>query len=1710
VNQRLRIFISSPGDVKAAREIAALTIERLAQDYARFFKIEPYLWEYEAMVASGHFQDSIDPPSAFDIVVLILWSRLGTLLPERTAVREYRGIDGRAPVTGTEWEFEEALQAAQTRGAPDLLIYRSLKPSAVDTRDSHIREQQLQQLTALDGFWGRHFANQGVFLGAYTEFSSDTEFAEALERHLRKLIERRASAEDTSGGTQSARVWFQAPFRGLESYDFEHAPIFFGQDDALTKAMMQLTANAEAGSPFLLVLGASGSGKSSLVKAGIVPKLFVKRRIPGAAFLRRVVFRPSDALDGEDLFDALARRLSTQAGPTEGLPELIGHGQSVSSLAAHLRDSPATPGYPIGTALGQLTTVARQDGAMLDYEGAKLVLVVDQLEELFTNERLTPTERERFVSLLSGLVRSGLVWVIATMRKDFWHHADATPELARMAEGNGRLELLPPTPLQLSQMMRRPAAAAGVEFERHPTTDAPLNEVIGEEVAREPGALPLLSYLLDQLYRADVLEAHGGTLGFATYERLGRLEGAIATKAEAVLTSCASEDRQALGSVLFSLVQMGTADGDIERAVSRRVPLATFPPGTPARRLVDALLHPDARLLVSDAEQKGHPTVRVAHEALITRWAQAREFIQGNAHALKVRRRIEERYALWRGQQEARSGAVKEHATIPWRARLAWRAHFGREPGLLSEIDLVDGQRLLREHRADTEPHLVDYIDRSAADDKRLRSRSVRLLSAVAGVVTVLAILASAAGLIASQKQREAELQTQRTLEAQSRLLTEAARGYLKDGDVPGAQGIIFEVLANRPSRETTLASAINEFQEARAADRQVAILFGHGATVRSAAFSTDGLRIVTASNDTTARVWDSRTGLPLIVLSGHGGRVIDAEFSPDRRRIVTASEDKIARIWDAETGKLRVTLSGHENIVNSAAFSPDGLRVVTASYDQTARVWDPGTGAQLAVLSGPGVKFLSAAFSPDGRRIVTAPFSASDRAVRIWDAASGRALMALSGHEGAIQSAVFSPDGRRIVSASDDHTARIWDAMSGAQLSVLSGHTDAVFTAAFSQDGRRIVTTSFDHTVRIWDAGSGTQLIVLHAYGDVVETSAVFSPDGQRIVVGYSDGTAWILDSGAGAQRALLSGHSASVNGAEFSPDGRRIVTASSDRTARIWDTQTGRPLAVLSGDAEFISAAFSPDGGRVVTAHKDGTARIWDATSGAQRALLSAHSGLANGATFSPDGRRIVTAGDDRTARIWDAESGRQVAVLSGHSGIVTTASFAPDGRRVVTASLDGTARIWSAENGQPVVVLSGHGGGVTDAAFSPDGRRIVTAGDDRTARIWDAATGKPLIVLSGHRDVLSSARFSPDGQRIVTGGVDKTARIWDAGSGQELAVLSGDGGILASAIFSPDGRRILTASTDKTARIWDATVPADLGGQVAWSAAAQLDLLPNLESERLGLPPDRRIRIWRNDESKCDAAAAAPYDPDRLASGSLQQDIAADTATAACTQELAKSANSMRLTYQLGRALLAMHDPKGARREFEMAVSHGYRAARLDLANLLSDSADMRDPARAVSLYEQAWQDGVRIAAFKLGRLYEAGISSSTTSVPAEPRPDLAKAWSWYEKGADAGEPNALARFAERDEKNALAEQDRSKQNVLLLNAFGYYAAAAERARVENWPDDAWRNWRYRRATLARLLAHEGMMQKVADDYTAVRNKWAPPPPTLWEKVKAKIGP
>ena len=953
------------------------------------------------------------------------------------------------------------------------------------------------------------------------------------------------------------------------------------------------------------------------------------------------------------------------------------------------------------------------------------------------------------------------------------------------------------------------------------------------------------------------------------------------------------------------------------------------------------------------------------------------------------------------------------------------------------------------------------------------------------GAVSIL-ILTLIGGLTATTfEARVAAAQRDEARAAQARLLTQAAATRVQEGDVAGAMATILEVLPRQRATGSYPPEALSVFQDARAADVGITALSGHTDRVRSVRFSPDGRNVVTASYDHTARIWDAETGREIMRLIGHTDGVLSAAYSPDGSYIVTASVDKSARIWDAASGRELLRLTGHADRVNSAAFSPDGRRIATASYDHTARTWDAASGKQLMLFAGHTDAVTSAEFSPDGARLVTA---SRDKTARVWNASTGGELVRFNGHATTVNTAAFSPDGSRVVSVGDDENARIWRAPTGEQTLVLSGHISPVTRGAFSPDGRQIITASSDRTVRTWDADSGRQIMLLRASALPV-IDAAFSPDGRRVATASADKTARIWDAGTDVNSLSLIGHERTLSNAEFSPDGTRIATASLDQTARIWDAASGRELAVLNGHEAFVVAAtFSPDGRRVVTASHDHTARIFDATTGRELIRLNGHTLPVESAAFSPDGLRIVTGSQDRTARIWDAATGRPLLLLEGHTGSINSAGFSPDGRLVVTGSNDTSARIWNAATGRQIMVLSGHSAALETSVFSPDGARVVTASEDGTARIWEVATGREIQTLIGHNSGVTSALFSADGRRIVTSSYDMTARIWDAASGQQIKAFRHQGAVNTAA-FSPDGSRIVTSSEDKLGRVWDAhTAPNEI--QIPWAEAAEFESLSATERFRLGLPSASGVRRWPAQQSKCDEAAAAPYDPDRRAPGAMPDQIVTDVALEACADSKDSSGSSARSLYQLGRAQIANRNFTQARGSLERALAAGYQGARIDLGMLLSNpSAGMLDISQAISLYEQGWNNGQPIAAFELGRLYEHGVIRAGAKDYAS-KPDESRAWSWYQKAAGEGEAFAQARLAERAETAASSAEGMTLRNSHLLEAFKHYAMATERARREDWPDDAWKDWRYRRAALARLLARAGMMGEVSAAYEDIR--------------------
>jgi WD40 repeat protein len=1278
----------------------------------------------------------------------------------------------------------------------------------------------------------KHFVDQGGFRAAFSEF----EDLDAFEAN----VDSPRASEDKA----PSPIWLKgSPFLGLESYRFEHAAIFFGRSNAIKTAVEQLADNAQAGRPFLLVVGASGAGKSSLAQAGIVPALCTRGVVPESGQWRRAVMHPGGHPEGP--FAALAEALTG----SEALPELLA-GHDLAALAHHLEASATDPSFPIVAALLAREKAAQKHADLLSYEQVNLVLVVDQFEELFTRGAVSPGQRNRFILFLHGLMHCGRIFVIGTMRSDYWHRVADFPLLIALVEGYGHIDLLPPTQAEIAEMIRRPAEAGGVKFEQEPRTEIGLDAMLAEEAAREPGALPLLSFILDALYASDVKTSGNSTLTYASMRHLGGLKGAIAARAEAAFTSLPADVQAAFPKVLRAVVTVSRSGAE---PTARAAPLARFPEQSAERKFVDTMLDPQIRLMVVEGKRDGEGAhIRLAHEALITHWGRAQRQIAQDRDDLRTRTSVEEAEAEWRSTEGRRK-----------------RGYLLRNPQLANAIDLVRrwGEELPRELR--------NFIRQS---DAAAKIATRRRWAAAALVMICLAALA-AASLGAFYV---AETQRTEALISQSRFLARDARSAVAGGNATLGALLALAALPKdlRNPDRPFVVDAERALEQALANQRERFILAGYVGAVRCEAFSRDGTRAVTGGSYGTAWLWDVKTGTALFELKGHTAAVVSAAFSPDGSRVVTASSDDTARLWNTKTGAAISVLQGHEGPVISASFSPDGSQVVTASEDNTGRLWNATTGTQIAVLQheekrrvtreiskdGTGVvtsiidiaSVTSAAFSPDGALIVT---SSKDGTARVWDGRTGAEIAVLQGHETDVNSAAFSSDGRRIVTASADSTARLWDSRTGMMIRELRGHLRPIATATFSPDGTRVVTASSDNTARLWDVQTGRTLAVLSGHGGGL-TTADFSPDGVHVLTASEDGTARLWSAASGAVIAVLRGHAGSITSAAFSPVGALVLTAAHDN-ARLWTIESRDVIAALAVPRATVnSTVFSPDGTLVLTTHNDSTARLWDARTGAEIIVLRGHKRPIQSVSFSPDGSRVVTASGDDDATLWDANTGEALAVLREYNDGVISAAFSPTGMHVVTASRDGTAKVWDIKTRAVVAVLRGHHGRVNSAAFSPDGSRVLTVSDDETARLWDVKTASEVAVLRGHDDGVSFGQFAPDGTRIVTGYDAKKAavRLWDAETGAAIAVLQHDETAefhpenteTATAAFSPNSMRLVTAYNARSAYLWDAKTGAAIAvlrGHETWITSAAFS--PD-STQVVTASEDHTARLWKTESA------------------------------------------------------------------------------------------------------------------------------------------------------------------------------------------------------------------------------------------------------------------
>ncbi len=1198
--------------------------------------------------------------------------------------------------------------------------------------------------------------------------------------------------EDDSPAAEIAAVPAAVcPYRGLASYRLEDTRWFFGRERSTDALLAHLhaaeTADSDSGSDsgsgrsgLVMLVGASGAGKSSLLSAGLVPALQdggrgareVVQLVPGSDPLAELTLR----------IPGLADVLSSADGDRE--PGSVEFARAVREVvgAWARRDSP--------------------DPSDASVSPARPVVIVDQFEETFT---LCTDEADRhtFIQLLHaaasppepgtepGTDGSALApaLVVLGVRADFYDQCLRHPELADALQ-HRHMVLGPLTTAELREAVTGPAKAVGLELEPG-LTELIVREVSadGPRGAHDAGVLPLLSHALLSTWQ----RRKAGKLTLSGYRAAGGIQGAVAATAEHAWTGLDPAARAAARLLLLRLVRLGEdTQATRRRGTRRQLAAESADPGKTEESL-EALVR--ARLVTLDAE-----SVEITHEALLHAWPRLRDWIDEDRGGNLLRQRVEEDSRSW---EESK-----------------------RDTSLLYRGSRLDQARTWVESAGDT--HLTRGAGQFLAASVRLRRRTVLISRAAVAAVVALAVVAAGAALIARQQRDDAVFEN---------VLAEADRVQASDPSLSAQLSLVAHQL--RPDDASTRSRLISIVNTPLSTP-----LTGHSGAVYLTTFSPDGRLLATASYDGTVRLWDvanrarpKALGKPL---AANASWVSSAVFSPDGRTLVSAGDDGTIRRWDvsdpARPKALGTPLDGHDGTIYLIAFSPDGRTLASASEDRKVQLWDmtsPARPTPLATLTGAGAAVRAIAYSADGRRIAA---GGDDNTIRLYDVSNPRApkryASRLTGHTDLVHSVAFSPDGRTLASGAADDTIRLWDVSDpdrAAQLGApLTGHTDAIWSVAFSPDGTTLAAASADSTASLWNvsereypsqvgeplAGSSGEMYALG-----------FSPDGRTLATGSGDGKVrlWSLATSDMIGRIGV-----------FRPDGKVLATGSRDGRVRLWDVQRpDRPVELgepfTPGEGEVRTPTFSPDGRTLALAAGNSTVQLWNVSDPrhpvAWAAPVRLKTRFAATVAFSPDGRVLATAYEDFTVQLWDASDparlrplGRQ---LTGYKGYVDGFVFSGDGRTLASASADGTVRLWDVSDPARATllgkVLRDHQGPVNELAWSPDGRTLASGSDDGTVRLWDVtdpakahSLGAP---LTGHTEAVESLSFSPDGEVLASGGNDNTVRLWKVGDpakarsiGQSMSPNAKTGNFLA---FSPRGGIVGVSSGADTVRLWNLDV-------------------------------------------------------------------------------------------------------------------------------------------------------------------------------------------------------------------------------------------------------------------------------------------------------------
>ena len=1134
------------------------------------------------------------------------------------------------------------------------------------------------------------------------------------------------------------RAGARNPYKGLRAFREVDAADFHGRGRLVADLVARLGTDDGR---FLVVVGPSGSGKSSLVNAGLLPALR-QGAVPGSA-----TWFPAQMRPGARPFEELATALNRVSVTPQ------------SDLAGTLRG-------------GRTGLVDAAAGVLPDAD-ATLLLVIDQFEEVFTLVE-DDDERARFLDVVAGAATGtcGRVRVVATMRADFYDLPLGHPAVAELTS-RGTCSVTPLLPGEIERAINAPAEAVGVSVE------PALLAALVADVSEGPSSLPLLQYALTELFE----HREGGQLTLAAYEAIGGVAGALATRAEQLYAALPAAAQLAARQLFLRLVTVHADSGEYTRRRESRAQLDALGVAPEAMAaVIDAL--GAGRLLTFDRDPVTRaPTVEVAHEALMREWSRLRGWLDVAREDVLAHRRLAAAAREWDEDGDDASALLRGD-----------RLRRFEEWAQTSRLALTETERQVLAASADRRAQEQAEYDRRASRERALERRSLVRLRAGVAVAAVLAVLASLLAVVALDQRSRA---TAEASAARARELAAAALATI--GQDPELSTLLaLEAVAERGKGGEVLREAEESLHRA-VQNLRVVRRFPQGGS--GLGMSSDGTRIVTSGSGSheVPTVWHTGTGARLLELREAVGTTT-ATMSPDGRVVATTDgRGGDVRLWDSADGSsLGVLLSG-PNPLSRLTFSRDGKLLAAAGLDGTARVWTVADRREAVALRGGDSRLLSVAVSPDGSRVAA---GGEDATVRVWDARTGAQLAEMPGHEWPVSTVAFSPDGRSVASGAYDAEARIWDVRTGRLVRLLAGR-QPVQALSFSPDGARLLTAASDATATVWDLSRGREVLRLvgHSGGPVAD--AAFLPDGERVLTSGLDGTTRLWDVSARGARDWLTVRSAEqiYVGVTFSPDGSTFAAPAHPHGVAIWSTATGRELRRLTGPPQKLSTvAFSADGTRLV-AGSDVTSAppVWDVRTGKLLFTLAGGDAAVRAVTFSPDGSRIATAGIRGAVRVWDARTGTQLVSAADVAGDVLTLRYSPDGAILATGEGDAVT-LRDADSLAAGRRLGRFAAPVSGLAFGPDDT-LVASGEDGTARVLSLTSGRELVVFQNHRGPVNQVAVSSDGRRVASSGEDGTTRLWDLATGAETLRLVGHTSLVYGVDFSPDARLLATASPDGT---------------------------------------------------------------------------------------------------------------------------------------------------------------------------------------------------------------------------------------------------------------------------------------------------------------------